>query len=200
MEVCAKLENDLAQYNEMKTLCGSVLRYLSENDVALLLRGTDTDDAETLEMTSRLYHTNQQTYLLMAEDLPSLSRNLMESSQQSELKEKHSSLLASGTLVRYAIAEQLLDSDCKPPFTLEGDVNAMKELADVAESSLDALERSDANCVLDMALGNLEAPTNTVPLKTKMLPRQRGGRGRPVGRYEWSRRPRCQRSGKQRLE
>jgi hypothetical protein len=165
MEVYAKYENDIWKHKEMKTLCGSVLRYLSENDVALLLRGTDTDDLETLEMTNSLYHTNQQTYLLMAEDLPSLSSNV-ESSQRSESK-RNNSFLVSGTLVRYAIAEQLLDSDGKPPFTLDGDTNAMKELADVAESSLDELDRSDANCLLDYALANLEAPTNTDAAKNE---------------------------------
>mmetsp|Transcript_20961 Transcript_20961/g.38074 ORF Transcript_20961/g.38074 Transcript_20961/m.38074 type:complete len:103 (-) Transcript_20961:62-370(-) len=43
----------------------------------------------------------------------------------------------------------------------------MKELADVAESSLDELDRSDANCLLDYALGNLEAPMNTDATKNE---------------------------------
>lgn len=152
IEVCAKLENDLSHYNEMKALCGSVLRYLNENDVALVLRGTDVvADPESLDISNRLYHTDGQTYLLMAEDLPSLSRNLSSSQSQSG-PNANRSLLATGTLVRYAIAEQLLDSDCKAPFSLEGDAYAMKELTDVAESSLDALDSGDINCVFNFAL------------------------------------------------
>lgn len=150
IEVCPKLESDLAQYKEMKILCGSVLRYLSENEVALLLRGTDIGNVESLELGNRLYHTDAQTYLLMAEDLPSLSRNMASQSQSEPNANRN--LLATGTLVRYAIAEQLLDSDCKTPFSLEGNADAMKELTEVAEGSLDSLERLDSNCVLDFAL------------------------------------------------
>ena len=68
--VCARLENDLAKYNEMKALVSCLLKYLSDKEVALFLRSTDIIDAASRPIGDPLYHMNGQTFLLMAEELP----------------------------------------------------------------------------------------------------------------------------------
>lgn len=155
MEVCAKLEleNDLAQYTEMKALVGLTLQYLNEKDVALVLRATDTEPTST---EPSLQHQDGQTFLLMAKDVPTL---LNPSQRQSKTVGDFPS---SGMLMRYAIAEQLLDSTSTMPATIEG-YEPMAELGDFLSSSMDSVETSSSNLLVDYALmkNASESPTST---------------------------------------
>jgi len=153
MEVRAKLENDLAQYNEMKALVGNMLRFLSEKEVALMLRATDT---EPVEMESTLCHEDGQTFLLMVADLP--CRTMMESSQsQSDIKAV-GDLPSWGTLVRYAVAEQLLDSNCSMPSAVDGYADSMKELSEFVEGSMEEIPTRSTNPVFDYTLRSDKEP------------------------------------------
>ena len=162
IEVRAKLESDLAQYNEMKALVGSVLRYLSEKEVALLLRATNADGTESTDvLANSLYHTDGQTFLLMAEELP--CRNLIEPSQSQPDTKANTDLPTTGMLVRYAIAEQLLDCNSSKRFAPEGVVESMTELSDYVENVLDCLPSNDVNLLLDYAVQHkIESSSTTV--------------------------------------
>lgn len=169
--VCAKLENGLVQYKEMKALVSCLFQYLSEKEVVLLLRSTDAHATEPLNFGDPLYHANGQTFLLMAEELP--CQNLMASSQSQPDVDGASQTKCSGTgpstgmLVRVASAEQLIDSGSSKVLGEDGDIESMKELSEYVENSLDFLDNSALNPLIIAAVktSQYESVLETIPTK-----------------------------------
>ena len=169
--VCAKLENDLVQYKEMKALVSCLFQYLIEKEVALLLRSADTSVTAPMDFGEPLYHVHGQTFLLMAEELP--CRNLLAPSQSQPDGEGASQAKASGTrpstgmLVRFASAEQLLDSGSSKVLGEDGDVESRKELSEYVENALDFLDSSALNPLIIAAMkaSQYESVLETVPME-----------------------------------
>jgi hypothetical protein len=147
--VCAKLENDLAQYKEMKALIGCLFQYLSVKEVALVLRSKDVRASESLDLCEALYHAHGQVFLLMAEELPCQNLMAPSQSQPSISQTKGASTGPStGMLARFASAEQLVDSGSSKVIGADGDIESMKELTEYVENSLDFLDSSALNPLL----------------------------------------------------
>jgi hypothetical protein len=164
--VCAKLENDLAQYKEMKALVGCLFQYLSEKEVALVLRSSDASATESLDLGEPLYHAHAQIFLLMAEELP--CQNLMAPSQSQPnacQMQGAGTGPSTGMLARFASAEQLVDSGSSKVIGADGDVESMKELTEYVENSLDFLDSSALNPLLIDATktSHYESASETAP-------------------------------------
>ena len=173
MAIGPGFQGTVAQYQEMKALVHFLLRFLSSHQTALLLRTRNTGRDLHGRKTSRqqspgpLYHTNDQTLLLMAEELP--GQNLMSSGGEGTDASTASSLplqtdmsIATGQpvskdkavvpveamLFRYATAEQILDvGDCQAG-SADGDPETLQQLSEYVENSLELLETDFVNPIL----------------------------------------------------
>ena len=154
--------------NEMISLVSSLLRYLWNKDCAMLLRSTDLMTS-SVSLGDPLYHTNGQTFLLMAEEVP--GKDLLLSQQLPHHPSMHSSTEA--MLIRYATAEQVLEDQIHHDMNniLHQQHDQQQKLANYVEHSMDCLEQNAWNPLLDVeenckfAVPPLEA-LETVPMAT----------------------------------
>ena len=154
------LEHDLFQYNQMKILVRQLLKYLSENDVALVLRirhGLHKDDQEGPVASRSRNRLNDQLFLLtsqVAVQKQSIHMNTercMQSSSALEIepdRHRKGESPCNGILYRYATKDQILhfgneESNSK----LEDDANSaeVSEYADYIERSMDMLTCTGLN-------------------------------------------------------
>ena len=120
----AGLEDDFEQYQMMEVLVRSLFRLLQERELAILLRSTTKNLAD-----QSLFHSSEQTYLLMAQELP-----------PSVDQHPHS-----GILFPYAHANQLWTeaSAAKNAPILDEDTES--QLVEYVDRALDCLECSPVN-------------------------------------------------------
>ena len=154
MAVKPGFENNMAQYQEMKNLVHFLLQHLSRHDMALLLR---SHDVATGSDARPLYHTNNQSFLLIAEELP--GKELLSAKEEGTLSQengvKENVRPVEAMLFRYASAEQLLDVGDGGVAAAEGDPETLKQLEEYVETSLEVLESEFSNpLVLDLVREN----------------------------------------------
>ena len=154
------LEHDLFQYNQMKILVRQLLKYLSENDVALVLRirhGLHKDDQKRSVTSRSRNRLNDQLFLLtsqVAVQKQSIHMNTetcMQSSSAFEIepdRHRKGEPPCNGILYRYATKDQILhfgneESNSKQ----EEDANSaeVSEYADYIERSMDMLTCTGLN-------------------------------------------------------
>ena len=133
---------------EMKSLVSSLLQYLWNKECAMLLQSTDLMTS-SVQLGDLLYHNNNQTFLLMAEEVP--GKDLLLSQQMHHHPSMHSSFEA--MLIRYVTAEQVLedhvhhDEDNIPH---QQQHHQQQQLAEYVERSMDCLEQNALNPLLDV--------------------------------------------------
>jgi len=152
LAVAAAFDDDHVKYEEMKSLFSLLLDYLCKNDCAILLRSTDTDDCSDHSLGVPLYHSNGQTFLLMAEEMPGrelLSQSANTSQSSVDIGKKVSP--SEAMLFRYVTSEQVIDLDrYYVAGKVEGDPKTLRQLADYVDSSMDCLESNALNPLLTM--------------------------------------------------
>jgi len=157
-------ENNLDQFNEMKSLIHFLLQYLSEREMALLLRSSDrSQDHEG----GTLYHANGQTLLLMAEELPGehlMSKGTVNLSQASAKSKTLRPVEA--MLFRYASMDQVLDVGDVKVGKAEGDHETLKQLGEYVEASLEELETNFINPLVADEPKRLEKTFEGIALAT----------------------------------
>ena len=142
MGIRAGLESDLDRHQEMSNMVQSLLAYLSLKDCALLIQ---SDGLKLDNKKSGLFHCNNQTLLLMAEELPA------------PLKRKETPV--SGVLHRYATADQMLQESAVQDVIFRADTIFSSKLSEMIENSLDCLECKPVNPIY------LDAKTSRAVMK-----------------------------------
>jgi hypothetical protein len=149
LAVTAAFDDDLARYTEMKTVLSLLLHHLCDKECAMLIRSTDTADSGNV-FGDPLYHSNDQTFILMAEEVPGqhlLSIGLDSSQSINGLAKTISP--SEAMLFRYATSEQVIDvSRSDVVGKLEENKESLKQLSEYVESSLEYLESNAVNPLL----------------------------------------------------
>jgi hypothetical protein len=149
LAVTAAFDDDLARYTEMKTVLSLLLHHLCDKECAMLLRSTNSADSGNV-FGDPLYHSNDQTFILMAEEVPGqhlLSLGLDSSQSINGLAKTISP--SEAMLFRYATSEQVIDlSRSDVVGKLEENKESLKQLSEYVESSLDFLESNAVNPLL----------------------------------------------------
>lgn len=156
MSVRAAAESELEQYKEMKSLLGFLLRYLSDNELGLILRSTGGGSGILTQFGAPLHHMDGQLLLLLAEELP--GRDLMSAGQSQEFALQSKPIPSAGVLFRYANADQLLNAGSSEAFSVDGDSESLKQLAECVETSLDDMKCDSINPLMidEMNLGDVK--------------------------------------------
>ena len=159
-------EDEIIQYREMCTLCTQLLKWLDDNDCALLLHCSflpsssfsNLKDYNHVKIMNRFksYSTHEHFFLLMAQHNTNDTREINDASHP----------ISNGVLFRYAMEEQLLyDLEDKDKYsshqsnahnTGEADtadddediVEAQRQYYDYIERSFDFLEKGGINPIL----------------------------------------------------
>jgi hypothetical protein len=128
--VRAGLEIDLDQHNEMGLLVRTLFKQLSSKDCALLLRSTNKGPPRSDHTRCGLFHDYDQTFLLMAEEIPA--------------RFKHQTSSTSGVLYRLASADHFIqEMSSEDVNSSENDEN--NPFTEYMEVSLDCLACSPIN-------------------------------------------------------
>ena len=150
LSVTAAFDDDLALYTEMKTLLCLLLHHLCDRECAMLLRSTNNEELSGNVFGDPLYHSNNQTFILMAEEVPGkhlLSLGL--DSSQSHIGLAKTISPSEAMLFRYATSEQIIDtSRSEVVGTTEENKESLKQLAEYVESSLEYMESNAVNPLL----------------------------------------------------
>jgi hypothetical protein len=128
MLVRVGLASDLDQFQVMQVLVRSLFSLLNERESAVLLRRTGGKTPKSA--STGIFHSSEQTFLLMAKELPKTANGAPNS----------------GILYQYAHADQLLAEATLPTNQVELlDEDTQRQYADYVEQALECLECSPVN-------------------------------------------------------
>jgi hypothetical protein len=149
------LEHDLLQYNQMKILVRQLWKYLSRNDVALVLRvRRDLQRKDVNEITSNNGRSDDQLFLLTSQvAVQKQSIHNPEMAQQSSSaldihpdNQRKGESPCNGILYRYATKNQILHFGNEEPDSFDEENTAeVGEFADYIERSMDMLTSNGLN-------------------------------------------------------
>jgi hypothetical protein len=155
MLVRVGLASDLDQFQVMQVLVRSLFSLLNERESAVLLRRTGGKVPKSA--SSGMFHSSEQTYLLMAKELPKTAHGAP----------------SSGILYQYAHADQLLAEATLPTSEVAVlDEDTQRQYADYVEQALECLECSPINplysddehvCAVSPFLPTLSTRVDTPP-------------------------------------
>lgn len=131
MLVRAELAQDFDHFEVMQVLTRSLFSFLAERECAMLLRRTG--EMTTSGVESGIFHSTEQTFVLMAKELPKTVTGAPNS----------------GLLYRYAHADQVLAEAIAPMSEVLLDVDTQQQYSNYVENALDCLESSPVNPLYD---------------------------------------------------
>ena len=134
MEVLPGFQNDEDRFKEMKALVHVLFKQLRDKDAALLLQAKGPDRDKVSDFGPPLHHTCNQTYLLMAQDLGSLSQAQGAAPTPFE-----------ASLFRYVNAEQMLSVGSANLYVPEVGDDILEQFNEYVECSFELLQNSLIN-------------------------------------------------------